>query len=349
MRTGRIGLAAGCVALSLAACSPAATDRPTPTPTPTPTPPPPPGQFPDVVHHAGAEHILTAAEVDTASSQGITLSMNYGNVSGTLASEMQAKGTKYLDRTIADDLYTACGWPTTTCSLSTTQEDALLAQVNTYLNANKSDPLIAGYYVLDDFPGNVSHALQRITAAVHTITPNKPTVCAFGASTDFWPTSDHTNAPYTAHAGIDQSIGNYTPTGCDLTDFYIYGVGDVPSLTSAPCIPTANNDWTMAGVIPYLKSLLTARGWNPATGFVISPQTFDIPSEVDGTTGCTDYVNPTAASIETQTAAACTGGAVATLAYIWDQFGSGGYLANRADWQTGYQAGNNTCKTIWGS
>jgi hypothetical protein len=43
MRTGRIGLAAGCVALSLAAaCSPAATDRPTPPPLPAPTGAPPP-------------------------------------------------------------------------------------------------------------------------------------------------------------------------------------------------------------------------------------------------------------------------------------------------------------------
>jgi hypothetical protein len=316
---------------------------------PSPVPLAVPSIYTGVYHRGGSEHIQTAAEVVSAVSQGMTLSMNYGPVTGTLATQMTISGMKYLDRRIADFIYNACNFPAPrrTCSLSTAQESAVMDQVNRYLSENGNDPLIAGYYIIDDFPGNVSHLLELITTAVHAATPTKPTVCAFASSLDFWFTDDHTGRPATAHAALDQAIVNYTPSGCDLVDFYSYGVpinatGSVACANGSHMPDATKVDWSGRYMWPYVKSLLLARGWDPASGFIVTSQTFD-------TIEC-DYARPTPANITTQTASACAAGAIATLSYINDDFVNNGHdLHGRPDWQIGYQGGNQQCQTIWGS
>jgi hypothetical protein len=96
---------------------------------------------------------------------------------------MTNSGTRYLDRRIADMVYSVCP-PGSGCVLSSTQKNNLIAQVTSYLNANRNDPLIAGYYILDDWPGNIPDVFQRITAAIHTA-GTKPSVCAFQGILDF--------------------------------------------------------------------------------------------------------------------------------------------------------------------
>jgi hypothetical protein len=269
--------------------------------------------------------------------------MNYGPVTGALATAMADQPMKYLDRRIADMVYNVCP-PSSGCTLTATQENNLVAQVTNYLNANKNDPLIAGYYILDDWPGNVKNALQRITAAVRTITPTKPTVCAFVGILDFWQSSDHSGAPFTAHAAFDRAIANYSPAGCDIADFYVYGVPGVIPFTNPHCVPPSDVDWDGSGFYPYMKAALTARGWVPSMGWMISPQTFTSGNSCDN-----DYPEPTMASIELQTTSACQAGATSTLAYIYDQWGQGKYLANQISWRTGYANGLAACRNIWGT
>jgi hypothetical protein len=305
-------------------------------------------EYAGVYHRSGSEHIQTDAQVLSAVAQGMTLSLNYGPVTGSLAAQMTTSGMKYLDRRIADFIYNACNFPSSrNCSLTARQETAVMDEVNRYLDENRSDPLIAGYYVIDDFPGNVSHLLELITTAVHDATPTKPTVCAFASTLDFWRTDDHRGVPATAHTALDEAIVNYTPRGCDLVDFYSYGVpvnatGSVSCATGSQIPDPTKVDWSGQHLWPYVKKLLLARGWNPARGFIVTPQTFD-------TSEC-DYARPTAANITTQTAAACAAGAIATLSYIYDDFVNNGHdLHGRPDWQAGYEAGNRQCQSIWGS
>lgn len=305
-------------------------------------------KWPGVDFQAGAQHIITPAQVDIATAMGITLNMAYPiDRNSPLAARMREKGMRYLDRNISDIIYAACGpgVPVGSCNPSASQQTAVLNEVRAYLNSSKDDPSIAGYYILDDYPGDVKTLLQSVTQEVHRVHQSnpKPTVCAFVSTLDFRQSPGAPLIP--AHSGFDQAIRNYTPQGCDIPDFYSYGVGH----TVNGCHPTSLVDWTGAGLMPYMKQVLQTKGWNPADGFMISPQTFDF-----GEVSCSQqlYNTPTAATIQAQTASFCRGGAVSTLAYIWtnpanDPVERG--LQQVASWRDGYRLGIEECKRSWAS
>jgi hypothetical protein len=304
--------------------------------------------WPDVVNHAGTQHLVTAAEVVTAAAQGITLSMNYGSdVTGALETQMIASGVKYLDRLPADWLYATI--PSYTGgTITQVQEDQIVSDVTTYMNAHKNDPQLAGWYILDDWPGTVLGALERITAWARANTPTLPTVAAFVAIYDFWPPSDPTHAsePYQEHSAFNQAIVNYSPDACDIVDLYIYGIPNQINFPPLTCVPADDVDWTgVEHLWAYIKSVLLSKGWDPGSGFMFTPQTFVLtnsPYNCD-----VDYPNLTQADVTTQVRYAVEAGAHSTLSYIWDSLGFGDGLEDRPEWQDGYEDGHGQAKILW--
>jgi hypothetical protein len=164
---------------------------------------------------------------------------------------------------------------------------------------------------------------------------------------DFWNPADtgHTGTLFPSHSAFDRAIVNYHPDACDIPDFYIYGVPGVIGVSPPATIPPEHVDWTGANLWPYIKSTLISKGWDPATGFMFTPQTFT--STVSPHDPVNDYPDLSATDIETQVQYAVAAGANSILAYAWYQFDVGQSLTNKVDWQLGYENAIGQAKNQW--
>ncbi|HSW96529.1 MAG TPA: dockerin type I domain-containing protein [Candidatus Saccharimonadales bacterium] len=186
----------------------------------------------------------------------------------------------------------------------------LISNMTAHLKAVQNNSQIVAYWVLDDWSkdGTAKTALQQITALIHQYTPGKPSICGFSGNSG-------------NYAGKTK---NFSPTGCDMVDFYIY--------------PQSNAEYSLPTILPALEAGLKAQGWNIADNPLIgSPLSYG---------GANGYTVPTAAQVETETKAFCTAGATGLIYY---DFGTGTNGSNNAGIQQGIKAGIADCKAIWGT
>jgi hypothetical protein len=307
-------------------------------------------------------HILGGFSIDTpqkatnAAADGVQVTFKYGQPPSdedSLGQKLQALDMKVIDGYISSYLYyyechrtaelqPSLLGPGQYCQKdphpSLTNENALLAAVATHLKQVKDNPLIIGYWVLDDWvqwdAGSARPVLIKIHKLIQQYTPDRPAICGFSGSIGL----------RQEYAWADWIADNFSPQGCDKVGFYIY-TSSLPITTQAEA-PDAYN-WPMSGVLPAMFASLQQRGWamtrEPLIGIV---QAFG------GPTAHTDryWVTPTARDIETQSRSFCEHGATGLTFYTWgdSEYGPESQTPmNSSQIQMGIRNGIVACKAYW--
>jgi hypothetical protein len=95
--------------------------------------------------------------------------------------------------------------------------EVVLERVRHDLVQDAANPLVGGYWVLDDWPywdgGSARTLLQQVHAEIEEITPGYPAICGFGGSVEA------NGEP----EGFELSTAaNYSSSGCDMVGLYNY-------------------------------------------------------------------------------------------------------------------------------
>ncbi len=219
-------------------------------------------------------------------------------------------------------------------------EDAVLAVIAAHLRQVRSNHLIVGYWVLDDWvpwdTGSARDLLIKVHNLIQHYTPGRPAICGFGG---FLGKSSAGGADY---GWLDGLADNFSAQGCDMVGLYIY----TPAL--AVNLPASYYDWSMAKVLPAVFTSLEKRGWNSVREPLIG-----IAQAFGGPRRNTDlyWAIPDADDIVTQSKSFCKHGATGIVYYGWDDstFGPGMQTpVNNTGIDRGIQEGIAACKQIWG-
>ena len=305
-------------------------------------------------HMKAGFSINTVAAVDNAASLGINTAIIYGTPytpADPVGAEMLAKGMHEVDGGIASELfYYEChrthtvalppsGQTNTYCATDVqpaiNSESALLAAIDTHLQADAANPLILGYWVLDDWAiwdsGSAKLILPAIHAHIQNYTPFYPAICGFGVAIDKPGISDW----------IPGLALNYSNSGCDRVGIYSY------ISSYATYMDGSQFDFTLkAGLSAVLASLLQ-QGWNSQNTPLLG-----IGQAFAGTYATTSYEpGITVAQMQTEATAFCQAGANAIGWYGWSDSGFGNQTLTPMTStiiQSGIKAGIGTCQGIWG-
>jgi len=209
----------------------------------------------------------------------------------------------------------------------------LLSTVATALRADAVNPLVTGYWVLDDWAswdgGSARAVLQDIHGEIAAATPGLPAICGFGAAI---------TAPGTA--GWDASTGqNYSPQGCDMVGFYNYA--DAGRRASSG----AGLDWSMRTLLPAMEGTLSSLGWSPT----VSPL-LGIGQAWSGRYAGGYEPGLSVAQIVAEAGAFCAGGATSIAWYGWTSGDFRRKTATPADSATidaGITQAIATCRLAW--
>jgi hypothetical protein len=219
-------------------------------------------------------------------------------------------------------------------------ENALLAAVADHLKQVKTNQLIIGYWVLDDWvqwdAGNARQLLVKIHNLIQQYTSDRPAICGFGGAIGL-------NKRY----GWDDWVAdNFSPQGCDRVGFYIYA----PTLpNTTPTSSPDAYDWSMSTVLPAMFASLQHRGWN-----IKKEPLIGIGQAFGGPIANTNehWITPTAKDIETQSRSFCEHGATGLVFYAWNNSGYGPATQtpmNNSEIETGIRNGIAACKQYWDS
>jgi hypothetical protein len=317
----------------------------------------PPTPIPVLNHLFGGFSIDTPARVTDAASDGVTFTIDYGDPpspTSAIGQQLLAYHMKVIDGFIASNLYyyechkskaitnpspDVANYCQKDYRPSYASNDILLAAISNHLRAVASNPLVIGYWVLDDqalwdTPGYAKDILTKAHELIQHYTPDRPAICGYGASIS-------ANKAYSWYAPLAL---NFTSEGCDMVGLYIYS--DSQPL-STPNINPDTFDWTMSGLLPQIFSSLHAQGWDikkePLMGI---GQAWAGPRKDVST----DYeVIPSAQNIQTQTLSFCQNGAIAVTYYAWDDSTVPYFPWNTPSMKEGIQQGIAACKRFWHS
>ncbi|MDQ0031462.1 hypothetical protein [Arthrobacter bambusae] len=126
----------------------------------------------------------------------------------------------------------------------------LLTDVRALVQRDRNNPLVAGYWVLDDTPDWDFGSLRTVLSDIRALIPTEyPAICGFSANLepngdDFW------------EPGLAE---NFTPEGCNMVAPYVYA----DSRTRTESAPSAI-DWSMQQLLPKMEASLTQHGWDPS-------------------------------------------------------------------------------------
>lgn len=217
-------------------------------------------------------------------------------------------------------------------------DQAVLSAIATHLQEVKNNPLIIGYWVLDDWArwdaGSARHLLIAIHQLIQLYTPGLPAICGFGGSI----------SEGSKYSWGGWAADNFSPQGCDRVGLYIYASMQ-PAYKTIPSSDTYN--WSMSGLLPAIFSSLQKRGWNitrePLLGIV---QAFG----GNNSQVASSWVTPSAKNIETQSKSFCLHGSTGLVFYAWDDslfIPATQTPMNSVEIQTGIQKGIAACKQYW--
>lgn len=249
----------------------------------------------------------------------------------------------------------------------------LMAQMKQHLQEQQNNPLIVGYWLIDDYLGDFSAILPKVTSLIHQVTPGKPGICGFGATIKL-----KGAAPDSGISG--KAISNFTPQGCDMVAFYLYppsqqtntpapasllgqsgfsileNPANVPNqgifVTQPSDIkPSSAYDWTMSNVLPSMFDELKARGWNPANTPWIGIGDAWAGYRLDLLNNAHEnffQLIPTVQDMDTQALSYCQRGAMGVMVYGYED--SAAYIFPQTNYQIrdGVQKGFADCQAYWG-
>lgn len=303
------------------------------------------GGWDGLFHRVGAFNVGVArldardemrAEVEQASTLGLTLAVNsYVGRDSTAVQAGLDRNLLQIDTFPWDRIAAACGSSLTThdCHLGADQLAQIEEQVKHHLLLTRLDDSVAGYWVLDDYAGDVRPAIELVHRLVQDENlldrQARPTVCGFGGDLD-----DSERPPAKTRAAFDLALRNFTSTGCDAVALYPY--------RRPAAGRNAQVDWSMHDLLPYMQRRLREKGWDPATQPLVGiPQTFAFGRAPA----------PTPADIATQTGAYCAAGASSIVFYAWNDSYSGpkAQLFNAPDLRQGVADSLGVCQSQWAS
>jgi hypothetical protein len=221
---------------------------------------------------------------------------------------------------------------------SLNDEQALLAAVAAHLKQVRDNPLVIGYWVLDDWvqwdAGSARPLLIKIHRLIQQYTPDRPAICGFGGSIGL----------FQSYGWADWIAENFSPQGCDKVGFYIY-TSSLPNTTPTEALDAYN--WSASGLLPAMFASLSQRGWSinrePLIGIV---QAFGGPVANRDRY----WVTPTAGDIATESRSFCEHGATGLVFYAWSdpEFATDSQTPmNSPQVQMGIRNGIATCKAYW--
>jgi len=273
------------------------------------------GPWPKFYGQAGAYGVRTPDEVGDMARQGFHIALLYERSAHSDA--VGKNGVSYIDLDPQFEIYKHCHQELQdrgSCS-SAAQDDALQA-IEEHDSKYAGDPNLIGYWLLDDYPGGDVRGLMR---RVHDEIASekgpfaRPAICGFNNM---------------------RSIENFDPRACDMVAIYLYAHtnrGD----DSRP-------DWSLGSRLPEMLDALRARGWDQRRAPLIGmPQAF---GDSDGR----NFVLPDADGVAQQSEAFCRAGAIALLAYSWDDGERRSQLGNTPSLVQGLKQGAQICrKNYW--
>jgi hypothetical protein len=278
-------------------------------------------------------------EVEQARTLGLSLAVNgYSGRDSRVVQAALDQNLTLIDTYPWGRIAAACGNAVVraqTCSLSQAQLDGLESDIRHHLVITRQDDSVVGFWVLDDYPGDVRPAIELI----HTLVTQenlvdrvaRPTICGFGGVLD-----DTQRAAAESRAAFDAAVLNFTPTGCDAIALYPYAA------VTAGGLSDDRIDWSMTDLLQYMLARLQEQGWDPARQPLIGvPQTFRFGARAA----------PSASDVAVQTAAYCAAGASTIMLYAWND-GSGddkSELFNSEHLRRGAQDGIAQCQALWSS
>lgn len=304
----------------------------------------------------GGFSVATPNEATEAAANGVQVVFQYGQPSSQndeLGQKLQSLHIKVIDGYISSYLYYyECHrthtvdppppWYTNPCTTDShpelNSENALLANIAHHLQQVKDNPLIIGYWVLDDWvpwdAGSAQSLLIKIHSLIQQYTPGRPAICGFGGSLD----------PHHGYGWQDWVADNFSPQGCDKVGFYIYA-SSLPD--STPTVSPDDYDWSMSLLLPAMFASLQQRGWDIAKEPLIG-----IGQAFGGPKAHTDsyWVMPGAKDIEAQSRSFCEHGATGLTFYSWDDPAYGSTTQspmNNTAIDTGIRNGIAVCKQYW--
>jgi len=310
----------------------------------------------DKTQALGGFNIDTPDQAVKASADGIQVAFQYGNPPSDkdeLGQKLRLLHMKVIDGYISSYLYYYECHRTHTVKLpppgydnpcttdshpELNSENALLANIANHLRQVKNNPLIIGYWVLDDWvvwdTGSARQLLIQIHDLIQQYTPDRPAICGFGGSIQ----------PYRGYGWEDWTADNFSPQGCDKVGFYIYA-SSLPDTT--PTASPADYDWSMSGILPAMFASLQQRGWD-----INKEPLIGIGQAFGGPGADTDryWVTPGAKDIEAQSRSFCEHGATGLTFYGWEDAGYGLTTQtpmNNTGIETGIRNGIAACKQYW--
>jgi len=305
-------------------------------------------------HMKAGFSINSVAAVDNAVALGVNTAIIYGTPytpADPVGAEMRAKGMREVDGGFASELYyyechrthtvalPPTGQTNTYCATDAqpaiNSESALLAAIDTKLQADAANPLILGYWVLDDWAtwdsGSAKLVLQAVHSHIQSYTPSYPAICGVGFGIDKPGISDW----------VPGLALNYSNSGCDMVGIYSY----ISSYSTY--MDGSQFDFTLKAGLSAVFASLQQQGWN-----VHNTPLLGIGQAFAGTYAITNYEpGITVAQMQTEATAFCQAGANSIGWYGWSDSGFGSQTLTPMTStviQSGIKAGIAACQSRWG-
>lgn len=233
----------------------------------------------------------------------------------------------------------------TRCRVSEEASSFILSQMQAHLALQRSNRNVIAYWFLDDYPGgDISTLLGQMHALLVDSNNDlvssfpRPAICGFGGNIAL-ANSARIGRTDPVLSYFRSAIANFRPTYCDIVALYPYAV----NTSSGPNDPS-QYDWTMTQLLPAMFALLEEQGWNPSAEPLIGiAQAF----------GYDRYVAPSEADLVAEITAYCKAGAIAILAYSWNDGVPSLYPKSSAEpvnsipLRNGLSGGLKACQSYW--
>jgi hypothetical protein len=292
--------------------------------------------------------IKTADDVKAMIADGFTMAV-ISAPSTNIQTALQAGGAVYLDSHMWGFIDRVCkGQGGKTCSLSGTDQRSILDQVSAYLNQVQSQPALAGYWILDDYPhGDVSSTLIAIRQLIQKSNAGsgvkRPTICGVGGNLDRRPAPGRPFTPDRSY--LDAAMVNVVPSACDVVAPYVYGVVRPPAGLRMDIRSSADMvDWTMKDLLPYMMAELRVQGFESNSG-VLLPIVHAFSYQEPGKTAF--WAKPGKVDVARQMRAYCQASAIGVLFFTWQGSQSDMNYSNDQDIRDGVKLGMADCRQIW--
>lgn len=221
---------------------------------------------------AGFE-VSTPARVANATAVGVTDDIEYNGpprASSKLAEALTAAHMSVIDARISDELGAWECHRTHTVAPPPPEEEnwfcksdeepsvnspaVVLEAVRKIVREDAANPLVSGYWVLDDWPqwdgGSARALLKEIHAVIDEVTPALPAICGFGG----------TILPVGQTGGFELATAkNYSKAGCDMVGLYDY------SEPRPKPSDGAELEWTIQRLLDEQQKDLKRMGWSEST------------------------------------------------------------------------------------